>query len=265
MKFPFLQGDKNKDQVMMIPLDKIKPNPYQPRTDFNEEEIEELADSIKTYGVIQPVTLRPRGDIYELIVGERRLRASRRLGLKEIPAVVKDFSDQEVAEIALVENLQRKNLNFLEEAEAYQKLLKNFALTQSELAERIGKSQSTIANKLRLLNLHTDVRKHFNSDLISERHARALLKLKDKNKQIEVIKKVKEKELTVKETEKLVNDLLSKDSQKRKVITVCKDLRVFTNTLKKTIKEMQVAGLKVEVDKEEDNRYIEYRIRLPKN
>ncbi|ACL71098.1 nucleoid occlusion protein [Halothermothrix orenii] len=266
MKLPFIQVDKlkDKDGVIMIPVDKIEPNPYQPRKDFKEEDLNELADSIKSYGVIQPITVRVKDDGYELIAGERRLRASRYLGLNEIPAVIKELTDREMAEIALVENLQRKDLNFMEEARAYQKLLEQFKLTQKELAQRLGKSQSTIANKLRLLSLSNDVQEQINSPLITERHARALLKLDNKEQQIKVIEEIKDKKLTVKQTEQMVNKLLDNKNRKAKVVTVYKDLRIFTNSLKKTINEMKSAGLEVKVDKEESDDFIEFKIRLPK-
>jgi len=264
MRFPFIQSEKYRDQAVMVPVDKIKANPYQPRTGFDLAEINELAESIKNYGIIQFITVRAKDEGYELITGERRLRACKELGLKEIPAIIKEFSDQEIAEIALVENLQRKDLNFLEEAEGYRQLINNFNLTQSKLADKIGKSQATIANKLRLLSLHTDVRRLLQSSRISERHARALLKLEKKSQQLKVVDRIKEKELTVKETEKLVNKIINKERKKKRIITVFKDLRVFTNTLQKTIQEMQTAGLDVEVSKKEDDQFIEYLIRLPK-
>jgi ParB family transcriptional regulator, chromosome partitioning protein len=264
MRFPFIQSEKYRDQAVMVPIDKIKANPYQPRTGFDQAEINELAESIKNYGIIQFITVRVKDEGYELITGERRLRACKELGLKEIPAIIKEFSDQEIAEIALVENLQRKDLNFLEEAEGYRQLINNFNLTQSKLADKIGKSQATIANKLRLLSLHTDVRRLLQSSRISERHARALLKLEKKSQQLKVVDRIKEKELTVKETEKLVNKIINKERKKKRIITVFKDLRVFTNTLQKTIQEMQTAGLDVEVSKKEDDQFIEYLIRLPK-
>ncbi len=265
MKFPFLQADISEDKIKMISLNEVVPNPHQPRRDFDQKELEELAESIKNYGVIQPITVRINDeDKYELIAGERRLRASKLLKLEKIPAVIRDFSNQEMAEVALVENLQRRDLDFLEEARAYQQLLEKFNLTQQELAEKIGKSQSTIANKLRLLNLPTDVRKFLNSPVISERHARALLKLKSLDDQLEIVRKIIENELTVKETEVLVKKILNPEKEEKKVVTLYRDLRLFTNTLNKTIEEIKTAGIDLKVEKEEKEGFIEYKILFPK-
>ena len=264
MKLPFIQEEKQEQVIEIANADIVK-NPYQPRVEFNQEEIEELAASIKNYGVIQPIMVRSRGEKYELIVGERRLRACRKLGFKKVPAIVKDINAREMAEIALVENLQRKDLNYLEEARAYQKLMKEFSLTQQELAKKIGKGQSTIANKLRLLYLPEEITKLIKPEIISERHARALLKLKTKDEQLRVVHKILKKKLTVKETEKLIEQILKGKTKKRKLITVYKDLRIFTNTLKNTVAEMRKAGLAVELEETEKEGFLEYTIRLPKN
>lgn len=266
MKIPFVQEDKKNEQVIEIPINKIRKNPYQPRTNFKSEEIIELAESIKNYGVIQPIIIRNNGENYDLIAGERRLRACQRLELKKIPAVIRKITEKEMAEIALIENLQRKDLNYFEEAVAYQKLIETFDMTQRELAEQIGKSQSTIANKLRLLKLDKEVCCQLGSELITERHARALLKLNSVKEQLRVIKMIKEKDLTVKETEKKVESILTEKNtdSNSKVLTVYKDLRLFTNTLNKTIKEMKTAGLDVKVEKEEKEEFLKFTIRLPK-
>ncbi len=269
MRIPFMINDKsNKDgeKVIKIPINEISYNRYQPRINFDDEEIKGLALSIQNYGVIQPITVRRKGDQFELIAGERRLRASKHLGLSEIPAIVKELSEEEVAAIALVENLQRKDLNFLEESRAYQQILTKFNLKQKELAAKIGKSQSTIANKLRILTLPAEILKELNSPLISERHARLLLNLTEREKQLEVINLIKEQKLTVKETEKIIAQLQEKRVKEKRVIkTYFKDLRVFTNTLHKSVQEMKKGGLEVKVDKREEQDYIEFRIRLPKN
>lgn len=267
MKFSFLNSEKidKDDEVVLINIKKVVPNPYQPRTNFNTEDIKELADSIKNFGVIQPLTVRPNGEKYELIAGERRLRASKYIGLEKVPAIINDFDEQEMAEISLVENLQRKDLDFVEEAIAYSRLLKEFDLTQKELAEKLGKSQSTIANKLRILKFSPDVLDELKSPLISERHARALLKITEESEQFKIIEKIKEKELTVRETEKLIKKSINKEEKEEgRIVTVFKDLRVFKNTLNKTIKEMELAGLDVKVDKREDDDFVEYSIRLPR-
>lgn len=264
MKIPFIQGEKNREEVVKVKIDDIKVNPYQPRVIFNEEEIKELANSIKNYGVIQPLLIREKDEKYELVAGERRLRACRNLGMETVPAVIRNIDDLEMAEIALVENLQRRDLSFMEEARAYQQLIEKFSLTQQELAQKIGKGQSTIANKLRLLTLPTDVCKRIDMEFISERHARALLKLEDKESQFSVIKKIKEKELTVKETEKLIDNILSEEQKESRILTVYKDLRIFINTLNNSINEMKDAGLDVQVEKSEKDDFVEFKIRLPK-
>ena len=266
MKLPFLKDKKN-DEVEKVSIADIVSNPYQPRNTFESDSIKELADSIKNFGIIQPLTIRPRGDKYELIAGERRLRAAKFLGFKEVTAIIKEFDNQEMAEIALVENLQRKDLDFIEESHAYDRLLDEFNLTQKELAEKIGKSQSTIANKLRILNLPEEVQNKIKAPEITERHARSLLKLSDKNKQINVIEKIKNNELTVRETEKLINKKSEEEEEtkEQKVTTVFKDLRVFTNSLNKTITEMKEAGLEVKVNKDKNKDFIEYNIRLPRS
>ncbi|MFW5788248.1 MAG: ParB/RepB/Spo0J family partition protein [Halanaerobiales bacterium] len=217
MDFPFLSSSDHRDEeINQINTEKIEPNPFQPRKEFSGDDINELADSIKNFGVIQPIIVRETDDGYQLIAGERRLRAAKIAGLSFIPAIVKEMADREVAEIALVENLQRKDLNFIEEASAYENMVKEFNMTQEQLAEKLGKSQSTIANKLRLLKLPPEVREELNDSLFSERHARALLKLDNIEKQMEVLNKIRKQGLTVKETNKLINKLNKK--MKKKII-----------------------------------------------
>ena len=179
--------------VQELPLNDIRPNPYQPRRQFSEGELAELADSIRRYGVLQPIVVRSGDEGLELVAGERRLRACKMLGLDTIPAVVRDLSDEDLAVLALVENLQREDLHFLEEAQGYQRLLEEFGLTQEELAKRIGKSQSTIANKIRLLKLSPPVQDFISREIISERHARALLKLPGEEEQLAILEKIIER------------------------------------------------------------------------
>ncbi|MFW6237605.1 MAG: nucleoid occlusion protein [Halanaerobiales bacterium] len=269
MKLPFINIEENEhDEVVLVAIDEIKPNSYQPRKEFDTEAIRELAESIKNFGVIQPLTVRPKGDKYELIAGERRLRASKYLGLDEVPVIIRDLSDQETAEISLVENLQRRDLDFIEEANAYSRLLEDFNLTQKELAERVGKGQSTVANKLRILNLPSAVISELETPEVTERHARALLRLANEDTQLEVVMKIKSEGLTVRETSALVEEILAEDDsgegKQGEISTIVRDMRVFTNSLNSTIREMEKAGLDVEVDKKEKDSYIEYNIRLPK-
>ena len=192
-------------QILQIPLSKIVPNPYQPRKEFESEALSELADSIRQYGVLQPLLVAPgKGDTYILIAGERRLRASIMAGLGTVPVIVSEYTSQQIAEIALIENLQRKDLHYLEEAEGYEKLVNTFHLTQESMAIRVGKKQSTIANKLRLLRLPVSVRKKLHDSDLTERHARVLLKLENEDLQKAVLQKVLKEHLNVRQTEALV-------------------------------------------------------------
>ncbi|NLM45755.1 MAG: ParB/RepB/Spo0J family partition protein [Firmicutes bacterium] len=192
-----------------VATDEIELNPYQPRKSFDQEKLEELARSVKQHGILQPLIVRPHGRQYELVAGERRLRAAKMAGLETVPVIIKPFSDREMMEIALIENLQREDLNPLEEAEAYKRLLEEFQYTQEQLAERVGKSRSAVANTLRLLTLHAAVRKELAAGSLSEGHARALLAL-PLEKQPDAARKVIELKLSVRETEKLAGQVQKK-------------------------------------------------------
>ena len=197
-------------EIMNVKIDSIFPNTYQPRKFFNEEALNELSLSIKEHGIIQPITVRKIGEKYELVAGERRWRAARMASLEFVPCNIIEITDTQSAEIALLENLQREDLNFIEEAEAYYNLINDHKFTQEELAKRMGKKQSTIANKLRLLKLDEDVRLLCLKNNLSERHARALLSLPTKELQLKVIKKIISNSLNVKKTEELINNELLK-------------------------------------------------------
>ncbi|MDR2904154.1 MAG: nucleoid occlusion protein [Clostridiales bacterium] len=247
-------------EIVYLPISKITPNPYQPRKFFEKSQLEDLANSIKEYGVIQPVSVRLiNGRSYELVAGERRLRASKLAGLETIPAIVVKINDQDSAIIALIENLQRQDLNFLEEAEGLNNLISDYAFTQEQLAERIGKKQSTIANKLRLLRLPKNVQKVLIENGLTERHARALLKLPDEQMQLDVLKKVIADGLNVKKTENYIEarlakieEALSPKKDKKSVVKpFVKDIRLFTNTIKQAVDVMNSAGLATVFDVEE--------------
>lgn len=203
--------------LQRIPISQIRPNPYQPRKDFRPEELAELEASLKTSGLLQPITVRqaPRGQGYELIAGERRLRAATRLGWPDIPAVVKEIDDQTLLTLALVENLQRADLNPIEEAEGYQRLIEEFALTQQQVAEVIGKDRSTVANILRLLNLPTSVRRMLQEGQLSVGHARALLAIGDERQIVELAREVVAKGLTVREVEARARGAAPEREQRR--------------------------------------------------
>ncbi len=203
---------KEKDIIMYVSVDDIIPNRFQPRLAFDEKELNSLSESIKKYGVIQPIVLRKIGEKYEIIAGERRYKASLLAGLNKIPAIINQTDDNTSAEIALLENLQRKNLTVIEEAQSYKKLLDR-GFTQNEIANKLGVSQSSIANKLRLLNLPKEVQEALLYNKISERHARSLLSLNNKEKQIELLNKIINEKLTVKQTEDEISNILNKKEE----------------------------------------------------
>ena len=198
------------NEVLYVNIESIIPNTYQPRKFFDEETLVELSQSIKQYGIIQPLTVRKRGVSYELVAGERRWRAAKLANIQTVPCNIIDITDTESAEIALLENLQREDLNFIEEAEAYYNLINEHNFTQDELANRMGKKQSTIANKLRLLKLDSKIRELCLENSLTERHARALLSLPNEEMQLKVVKKIIEQGLNVKKTEELINKELLK-------------------------------------------------------
>ena len=211
--------DNREKEIVLVPLDDIIPNRFQPRLSFDEQGLNELAQSIKEHGIIQPLVLRKIGDKFEIIAGERRYKASYIAGLTEVPAVIINLNDNESAEVAIVENIQRKDLSPIEEAKSYKKLLDRGYLTQDQLAGRMGKTQATVSNKLRLLNLDEDVQSALLNNKISERHARSILRLDDKEKQKQVLKEILNRRLNVRDTENLVSEMLN-DNKKEEFIHV---------------------------------------------
>ena len=243
------------------------PSPYQPRREFSEEQLEELAASIREHGVLHPVVVRAKGDVYELVAGERRLRACRMLGWERIPAIVREISDSEAAAVALIENLQREELGFFEEAEGYKRLLDEFGLTQEELAKRLGKSQSAVANKLRLLRFEAPVRDRISREMLTERHARALLRLETVEEQLKALEIITKRQLNVRETELLVERLAlgktkGKKQSRRPGQGAKRDYRLFKSSLKKLVDQMNAHGAKVEFDEVEEGTFVEIRIRI---
>ncbi len=222
------------NNVNYVSIELISPNVYQPRKHFNEETIEELSQSIKTFGIIQPLTVRKSGETrYELVAGERRLRAAKKIGLLQVPVIIIDITDKDSAAIALLENLQREDLNFLEEAVAYYNLIKDHSYTQEQLAQIIGKKQSTIANKLRLLKLDKEITNVLVENKLTERHARALLKLPDISIQKKVLKIIIDKSLNVKYTEDLIEKELLKLSRDEVAVDGKKKIKALVSTMGK--------------------------------
>ena len=199
--------EEGKDGTLMVKLSKVEPNREQPRKNFDEDSLQELAESLKQFGMLQPILVQNRGDYYEIIAGERRWRAAKIAGLKEVPVIVRELTDQEIVEISLIENIQREDLNPIEEAQAYKRLLTEFHLKQDEVAERVSKSRTAVTNSMRLLKLCDEVQKMVVDDMISTGHARALISIEDSEEQYLIAQKIFDEKLSVREVEKLVKDL----------------------------------------------------------
>lgn len=243
------EKEENVSRETLIKINQIEPNKSQPRKNFNEDALQELADSIKQYGVIQPLILQKKDKYYEIIAGERRWRASRIAGLKEVPAIIKEYSPQEIVEIALIENIQREDLNPIEEATAYQRLILEFHLKQDDLAERISKSRTAITNSMRLLKLEERVQQMLVDDMISSGHARALLPIEDSEKQYNTACKVFDEKLSVRDTEKLVKDILKGKPDRKNAVTV--EDKLIYRELEEKIKN--IMGTKVSIRKNKNN------------
>ncbi|HEU4962423.1 MAG TPA: nucleoid occlusion protein [Bacilli bacterium] len=254
------------DDVKQIPIDQIVSSPYQPRTIFDDERIEELAQTIRTHGIIQPIVVRRVDDTFELIAGERRWRACQKLGMTHVPAILREMNDSQAASVALIENLQREGLTAIEEAIAYQQLLELHGLTQESLAQRLGKGQSTIANKLRLLHLPHAVQEALMGRKISERHARALLALPSEELQLKVLGEIVEKELNVKQTELRIKALQEAAVPKKKPrkMSFSRDVRLAVNTIRQSIDMIVDSGITCEKEEEDTEEYYQFIIRVPK-
>jgi len=256
--------------IAYLPIDIIRPNVHQPRKLFDEKELEELSLSMVQYGVLQPITVRvAKGYFYELISGERRLRAARMAGLVTVPAIVMEVSERDSAVLAMIENLQRKDLNYIEEAEGFLRLMEEYNFTQEMLAGRIGKSQSAVANKIRLLKLPEAIRQQLADNNLTERHARALLKLAAENEQMIILKRIVADKLTVAKTEELIGKVLSngidkvdKKKKNTKIKIKIKDIRIFSNTIKKNISVMESSGYHAEYEMFEDEGKYEFIIKI---
>ena len=252
--------------ILMIPRDEIYPNPDQPRRRFSMDELEGLAQSIHENGMLQPVSVRARETGgYELIAGERRLRAAKMIGMSSIPCIVIRARSEQSAVFALIENLQREDLNFFEEARAIESLMDHYGLTQEEMALRLGKAQSTLSNKLRLLRLSPRMCAQIERAGLTERHARALLKLDQEKERQEILDQVIRDDLNVSQTEKLTASRLAPKAHKNKNVRfLFRDVRIFLNTIGHAIDTMRRSGIEADSEKTEDENFITYTVRIPK-
>ncbi|MEL7610727.1 MAG: ParB/RepB/Spo0J family partition protein [Bacillota bacterium] len=264
------EPERNK-HLEQIDVDRIFPNPNQPRQSFDDESILELAQSIRQVGLIQPLVVRRMDGGFELVAGERRLRACKSIGMKKVYCIVQnDIFEEDSAMMALIENLQRENLHFLEEAQCYQTMLSTYNLKQEELAERLGKSQSSIANKLRVLKFSSAVKTAMIEAHLTERHARTLLRIRDESVQLDLIGKIRERGLSVKDTEKLVDKTLNrlfdqKESGARPrpvIIRMVKDYRLFMNTINAAVNQLREAGLTVNLEQTDRPDGVDISIRV---
>lgn len=253
-------------EFKMIDVESIVPNVTQPRTTFNDESIDELSVSILENGLIQPIIVRPiECGQYEIVAGERRFRACKRALIKEIPCIIQEYDDMHLAQAALIENIQRENLTPIEEAKAYKYLIDTHHLTQKQISQQVGKKQSTIANKLRLLNLPMEIQDSLLDRKITERHARALLGIEDVNVQLKALKKIEEKGLTVKQTEDLVaNDVVKKRKPKGTVRGFSKNIKIAINTINQAIDMIRKTGITIDSTESESDEYYTINIKIKK-
>ncbi|TCP70251.1 nucleoid occlusion protein [Baia soyae] len=271
MKEPFTRffglSEKITEQMKDISVAEISVSPYQPRTIFEDERLDELCLTIQQHGIIQPIVVRRKQKGYEIIAGERRWRAVLRLGLPTIPAIIKDMSDHQAASASLIENLQRENLTVIEEARAYQNLIEIQSLTQEELAQKLGKGQSTIANKIRLLQLPTQVQNELLKRTITERHARALLTLKEEALILSMLEEIIQKELNVKQSEEKIKKLMEANEMEQKQLrrkSYTRDLRLAVNTIRQSIDLVKQTGMEISTEENEHDDFYEVVIRIPK-
>lgn len=260
----YSEKPKAAGQVLLIPHEQIYPNPNQPRQHFDREELVNLAISIRMNGILQPITVRQTQRGYELVSGERRLRASKLAGLLTVPCIVVDVSTMKSAVFALIENLQRQNLSYFEEARAIQRLMQEYSLSQEDAARHLGKAPSTVSNKLRILSLPDTAQKLLCENGLSERHARALLRL-EKEDIIPVLQKIIDKKLNVSQTEELIDSiLLDKKAPKRQTKRMFSDVKIFLNTINNAVETMQKSGIRANIKREDTGESYIYKIEIPK-
>ena len=261
------KGEFLSSRVRYIPINAVRPNPQQPRRSFDETALRELADSISAYGILQPLTVRDRGGVYELVAGERRLRAARIVGLREVPCLIAEVGEEDAALLALIENLQRRDLDYMEEAAAIARLIRRYGLSQQQAAEKLGKSQPTIANKLRLLRLSAPVIDCLRQYGLTERHARTLLRLTDPEQQLAAARHIGKRGLNVAQTEQYIDRLTAEnrtEPPRRRPTYVIKDVRLFLNSVERGVRLMQSAGVGAEVGRRDTEEEILLTIHIPK-
>lgn len=254
-------------RVRYIPINTVRPNPQQPRRSFDETALRELADSIRAYGILQPLTVRDRGGFYELVAGERRLRAARIAGLREVPCLVAEVREEDAALLALIENLQRRDLDYMEEAAAIARLIGRYGLSQQQAADKLGKSQPAIANKLRLLRLAPPVIDCLRQYGLTERHARTLLRLTDPEQQLAAARHMGQRGLNVAQAEQYVDALTAENRTappQRRPTYIIKDVRLFLNSVERGVRLMQSAGVGAEVGRRDTEEEILLTIHIPK-
>ena len=267
----FMNTEEKNTKAVFLPIDNVRPNPYQPRREMDREALADLCASIRQYGLMQPIVVRQINKCdYELIAGERRLRACKMLGMIQISAIVVRAGGTDSAVMALIENIQRENLGYMEEAEAFCTLLSEHGITQEELAERLGKNQSTIANKIRILKLSPQIRAILAEHNLSERHARALLKLNDEKSRLKALNIIVARGLNVSKSEEVVEGILhegdrEKVDKKTANLRIFKDIRIFSNTIRQAVDMMKKSGILAHTSKVENEEFIEYTIKIPKN
>ncbi len=257
---------RSEAQILSIPQSDILPNPNQPRKRFDYEELEGLAQSIRANGILQPLIVRTlENGKYELVAGERRLRAARLVGHTRVPCIVSDISETDSAVFAVIENLQRQDLDYFEEAEALATLISEYHMGQDELCKKLGKAQSTLSNKLRLLKLNDEMRYKIVRAGLSERHARALLSINDEVQRARALSIIIDRHLTVSESEALIDQMLRKnETPKKQMLRGFKDIRIFINTLNNAVDTIRRAGIDADSVKTETDEYVEYIVRIPK-
>ena len=260
------EKEREENKVIQIPVSDIVPNPHQPRTEFDYSDISSLADSICQNGILQPLSVRRIEKGYELIAGERRLRAAKLVKLRYVPCIVLNISERASAILALVENIQREDLSFFDEASAIEKLINFYGMTQEDAAVKLGKAQSTIANKLRILKVSDEEKELILKFGLTERHTRALLRLGSKEERLEMIGRIIKHDLNVEKTEAAIDEYIGKNKEKesfKKRSIVFKNVRLFVNTINKAVETMKAAGIPADSEKIQNDDYIEYRVKIP--